>query len=166
MKYDVIIIGAGPTGIFTAYELVKSHQELKIMLVDKGNPIEKRSCPILEKKITKCPPSFGKKQYSGCLPTCSITNGFGGAGAFSDGKFNITTEFGGWMTDYLDESLVLELIHYVDQVYIEHGATEHLTDPFSTKVNEIERKAAAVGIKLLRSQVRHLGTEENLEDIT
>lgn len=163
MKYDVIIVGAGPTGIFTAYELAQGNRKLKILLVDKGNQISKRRCPILEKKIAKCPPSSGRKEYSGCLPTCSITNGFGGAGAYSDGKFNITTEFGGWMTDYLDEDTVLNLIQYVDRVNIAYGASNELTDPYSEQVREIERKAAAVGIKLLRSRVRHLGTEENLK---
>jgi len=167
MPYDVIIVGAGPTGIFTAYELVKkANHKLRILLIDKGSPIYQRKCPILQKKIMKCPSPSGKKEYSGCLPSCSITNGFGGAGAYSDGKFNITTEYGGWMADYLPHQLVLELIKYVDQVNIEFGATNELTNPYSEKVYEIEKRAASVGIKLLRSTIRHLGTEENIKILT
>ena len=75
-----------------------------MLLVDKGHDIYRRNCPILQNKIEKCPPAAGKKEFAGCLPACSITNGFGGAGAYSDGKFNITSEFGGWMTDYLPDS--------------------------------------------------------------
>lgn len=166
MLYDVIIVGAGPAGIFTAYELIEKNPELHVLLIDKGHDIYSRRCPILEKKIKKCPPPAGRKDYSGCLPACSITNGFGGAGAYSDGKFNITTEFGGWMTEYLPPSEVLELIKYVDQINLKHGATLDTTDPTTPEVREIERRGAAVGLKLLRAQVRHLGTEQNLEILT
>jgi uncharacterized FAD-dependent dehydrogenase len=162
-KYDVIIVGAGPAGIFTAYELVQKKPDAKVLLIDKGVNIFRRRCPILEGKISKCPAPTKKKDYAGCLPACSITNGFGGAGAYSDGKFNITTEFGGWMTDYLDNSTVMELINYVDSINLKHGATETITDPTTDKVREIEQKGYAVGLKLLRAQVRHLGTEQNLE---
>ncbi|RXT15267.1 NAD(P)/FAD-dependent oxidoreductase [Ammoniphilus sp. CFH 90114] len=163
MMYDVIIVGAGPAGIFTAYETIENNPELKVLLIDKGHDIYSRRCPILEKKIKKCPPPAGRKDFSGCLPACSITNGFGGAGAYSDGKFNITTEFGGWMTDYLTPSEVLDLIKYVDQINLKHGATLDVTDPTTPAVREIERRGAAVGLKLLRANVRHLGTEQNLE---
>ena len=98
-KYDIVIVGAGPAGIFAAYELFKKNPNLKVALIDKGLDIYARSCPILEEKVEKCP--VRSDGTSGCSPACSITNGFGGAGAFSDGKFNITHEFGGWMTDYL-----------------------------------------------------------------
>ncbi|AYB37871.1 NAD(P)/FAD-dependent oxidoreductase [Brevibacillus laterosporus] len=163
MNYDVIIVGAGPAGIFTAYELIHKKPDLQILLIEKGHNIYSRRCPILEKKISKCPPPAGRKDYSGCLPACSITNGFGGAGAYSDGKFNITTEFGGWMTDYLAPSEVLKLIKYVDEINLKHGATPHITDPTTDAVRDIERKGQAVGLKLLRANVRHLGTEQNLE---
>ncbi|MBB5355971.1 hypothetical protein HNR43_001949 [Anoxybacillus mongoliensis] len=162
-RYDVIVVGAGPTGIFTCYELTLKLPGARVLLVDKGHDIYKRNCPILQKKIEKCPPPVGKKDYAGCLPACSITNGFGGAGAYSDGKFNITSEFGGWMTDYLPDSTVLQLIRYVDEINLKHGATHTLTDPLTDEVREIEKRAYAAGLKLLRAQVRHLGTEQNLE---
>lgn len=159
--YDVIVIGAGPTGIFTCYELAEKNPELKILLVDKGVDIYHRKCPILEKKIDKCPEN--KEGYRSCYPNCSITSGFGGAGAYSDGKFNITSEFGGWMSEYLEDETVEELIHYVDDINLRHGATKTITDPTTRKVKDIERQGMAVGLKLLRAKVRHLGTEENLE---
>lgn len=161
MKYDCIIVGAGPAGLFCAYEFVQKNPNLKILLLDKGHDIYSRRCPVNEHKLAKCP--MNKNGISGCLPACSITNGFGGAGAFSDGKFNITTEFGGWLTEYLDEDKVMELIKYVDSINLKFGATPIITDPTTDKVREIERRALAVGLKLLRSQVRHLGTENNLE---
>ncbi len=161
-KYDVIIVGAGPAGIFTAYELMKKSDK-KVLLIDKGRDIYTRRCPILEGKIDKCPQPNRKKDYAGCLPACSITDGFGGAGAYSDGKFNITTEFGGWMTDFLDDDKVLSLIKDVDAINLEHGAPKTITDPASMEVIDIEKRAYGAGLKLLRSEVRHLGTELNLE---
>ena len=159
-NYDVVIVGAGPAGIFAAYELSKKNKDLKVALVDKGLDIYKRRCPILEHKIKKCPVI---KDHVGCMPACSITNVFGGAGAYSDGKFNITHEFGGWMTDYLSNGVVEDLISYVDEINLEHGATTDITDPTTDKVREIEKRGYAVGLKLLRAKVRHLGTEQNLE---
>lgn len=162
-NYDVIVVGAGPAGIFTCYELATKAPYLKVLLMDKGRNIYKRVCPILQKSIVKCPPPTQKKEYAGCLPACSITNGFGGAGAYSDGKFNITTEFGGWLTDYLPHSEVLELINYVDGINIKHGAVSAVTDPTTPAVKAIEKRGLGAGLKLLRAQVRHLGTEQNLE---
>ena len=164
MKFDVIFVGAGPAGYFAAYELNKLQPSLKIALIDGGNSIEKRRCPVLEHKIKKCP--LNTKGYSECYPACSITNGFGGAGAYSDGKFNITTEFGGWLTDYMDEDQLLDIINYVDKINLDFGATEVITDPNTPIVKQIERRAMAAGLKLLRSKVRHLGTEENLKILT
>ncbi|WP_018922871.1 NAD(P)/FAD-dependent oxidoreductase [Salsuginibacillus kocurii] len=161
--YDVIIVGAGPAGIFAAYEWVRSQPDANILLVDKGHDIYRRSCPILEEKIQLCPPPAGKKEFAGCLPACSITNGFGGAGAYSDGKFNITTEFGGWLTEYLQPSEVMNLIEEVDAINLEHGATESITDPTTEAVRQIEQKGFSAGLKLLRAQVRHLGTEQNIK---
>lgn len=165
-KYDVIVVGAGPAGIFTCYELSLKRPEASILLIDKGHDIYSRNCPILQKKIQKCPPAAGKKDFAGCVPACSITNGFGGAGAYSDGKFNITSEFGGWMTDYLSTETVVDLIKYVDEINLKHGATDTLTDPMTDKVREIEKRAYSAGLKLLRAQVRHLGTEQNLQILT
>lgn len=161
VKYDVIIVGAGPCGIYSAYEFMVKRPELKILLVDKGHDIYHRRCPVLEHKIDKCP--VKKDGVAGCYPACSITNGFGGAGAYSDGKFNITSEFGGWMTEYLPEKEVEDLIKYVDSINLKYGATEVITDPLTDKVRDIERRGYAVGLKLLRAQVRHLGTENNLQ---
>ena len=162
-SYDVIIVGAGPAGIFAAYEFTLKLPEAKVLLIDKGHDIYRRNCPILQKRITKCPPPTNRKSYAGCLPACSITNGFGGAGAYSDGKFNITSEFGGWMTDYLSKQQVIELIKYVDTINLKHGATDTITNPMSDEVRRIEKQGYAAGLKLLRAQVRHLGTEQNLE---
>lgn len=164
MKYDVAIIGAGPCGYFCAYELVEKNPNLKVVLIDKGLSIERRRCPVLEHKLSKCP--VNPKGYNECFPACSITNGFGGAGAYSDGKFNITTEFGGWLQDYIDHDKLMDLIHYVDDINLKYGATPVITDPFTPKVKEIERNAMSVGLKLLHSKVRHLGTEENLKILT
>ncbi|WP_409346371.1 NAD(P)/FAD-dependent oxidoreductase [Paenibacillus sp. MBLB4367] len=162
-KYDLIVVGAGPAGIFACYEMTLRDPGARVLLLDKGHDIYRRSCPILEEKIKLCPPPAGKKDFAGCLPACSITSGFGGAGAYSDGKFNITTEFGGWMTDYLTPSKVLELIQYVDSINLKHGATESITDPTTDAIKSIEQRGYAAGLKLLRAEVRHLGTEQNLE---
>ena len=161
MKYDVIIVGAGPSGYMCAYELANKNKDLKIILLDKGRNIYERRCPVLEHKIERCP--VNQNGYQECFPACSITNGFGGAGAYSDGKFNITTEFGGWLTDYISPDQLMSLIDYVDKINLKYGATEVITNPDTEKVREIERRAMSVGVKLLRSKVRHLGTEENLK---
>jgi len=164
MKYDVIIVGAGPSGYFAAYEFMKKNPKKKVLLIDKGLDITKRHCPVLEHKLAKCPNTL--KGHAECYPACSITNGFGGAGAYSDGKFNITTEFGGWLTDYIEDDDLLKLIDYVDKINLEFGATKEITNPHTKKVQEIELRAMSVGVKLLRAKVRHLGTEENLKILT
>ena len=164
MKYDVVIVGAGPSGYMCAYELANKNPELKILLIDRGRNIYERKCPVLEHKLDKCP--INQKGYRECFPACSITSGFGGAGAYSDGKFNITTEFGGWLTDYIDSDELMNIIKYVDDINLSFGATEVLTNPDTPKVREIERRAMSVGVKLLRSKVRHLGTEENIKILT
>lgn len=160
-KYDVIIVGAGPAGYFCAYELTKLDPNKKILLIDKGRDIHTRNCPVLNHKLEKCP--LNKEGFRECHPACSITSGFGGAGAYSDGKFNITTEFGGWLTNYISTKDLLDLINYVDEINLSFGATPIITDPHTLKVKEIELRAMSVGAKLLRSKVRHLGTEENLK---
>ena len=160
-KYDVVIVGAGPSGYMCAYELANKRKDLKILLIERGRNIYDRKCPVLEHKLQKCP--INTKGYRECYPACSITSGFGGAGAYSDGKFNITTEFGGWLTDYMEPDELMKIIKYVDDINLSFGATEVLTDPGTPKVREIERRAMSVGVKLLRSKVRHLGTEENIK---
>lgn len=161
MNYDIVIVGAGPAGYFSAYELAIKNPDLKICLIDRGLDIFKRRCPVMQHKIEKCPQN--KDGIRECYPACSITNGFGGSGAYSDGKFNITNEFGGWLQDYIGDEKLLELINYVDDINLKFGATNVITNPDTPKVKEIERRAISVGVKLLRSKVRHLGTEENLK---
>ena len=168
MTYDLIIIGAGPAGIFAAYEAVKLSPSAKILILEKGQDIYSRKCPILQGKKKFCPvpevSSLAKSLPSaGCLPACSITSGFGGAGAYSDGKFNITTEFGGWLGEYMPPLKLLELIDYVDSINLAHGAPEQITNPNTEAVRLIEQKIYGAGMRLLRAKVRHLGTEINLQ---
>lgn len=162
MIYDLIIIGAGPCGIYAAIEAVKVSPASKILLIDKGADIYSRKCPILSKKARLCPMDDEGAGYSGCKPACSITCGLGGAGAFSDGKFNITADFGGWLGEYMPSSKLLELINYVDEINLQHGAPIAITDPFSNEAEQIEQRVYGAGLKLLRAKVRHLGTEMNL----
>ena len=109
--YDIIIIGAGPGGIFSAYELATKRPDLKIAVFEAGNRLEKRKCPIDGKRVTKC---------IHCK-TCAIMNGFGGAGAFSDGKYNITNEFGGTLYEYIGKNKATELMEYVDEINMAYG---------------------------------------------
>jgi uncharacterized FAD-dependent dehydrogenase len=147
--YDCIIVGAGPAGIYASYELIKKTKGLKILLVEKGADIYERG---IAKNSTKLSKTF---------PDASITTGFGGSGAFSDGKFNITSEFGGWLSELLPDDVVSELINYCDNINITLGAPLDITDPTTLKVKEIEKKGIAVGLRLLKAKVRHLGTEVN-----
>ena len=110
-KYDVIIVGAGPGGIFSAYELVTNNSEIKVAVFEKGHLLEKRKCPIDGDKIKKC---------ISCK-TCSIMSGFGGAGAFSDGKYNITNDFGGTLYEYIGKKKAIELMEYVDKINMKFG---------------------------------------------
>lgn len=156
MIYDLIIVGAGPTGIFAAYEAIRRRPSAKVLILERGKDIYDRQCPILRGELKLCP-------QPACQPYCSITSGFGGAGAYSDGKFNITSEFGGWLGEYMPASKLLELIDYVDAINREHGAPEQITDPDTEAVRRIEQKVAGASMKLLRAKVRHLGTEINLQ---
>lgn len=149
MKYDVIIIGAGPGGIFSAYELSHSNPDLKIAVFEYGNELTKRKCPIDGVKVTKC---------VNC-PTCSIMNGFGGAGAFSDGKYNITNEFGGTLHEYIGKNTALDLMHYVDEINLKYGGEG--TKLYSTANSEFKTKCLQNGLHLLDASVRHLGTDIN-----
>lgn len=138
LKYDVVIVGAGPMGIYCAYELMIKNPKIQVLLVDKGHDIYNRRCPILEHKIDKCP--VDKSGYSGCKPGCSMTTGFGGAGAYSDGKYNITNEFGGWLNEYMSSEELLDLIKYVDKINLDHGANVEITDPYTEEVRNIEKE--------------------------
>ncbi|HNZ63752.1 MAG TPA: FAD-dependent oxidoreductase [Bacillota bacterium] len=150
-KVDVAIIGAGLSGIFAAYELVVRRPDLNILLLEQGEPIASRNCPILLGKVNTC---------IHCK-TCAIMRGFGGAGAYSDGKFNLTTEFGGWLTDYLDAASVLSLIHDVDAVNQKFGATSEWYSTETPAGESIRRRALACDIHLLNARCKHLGTENN-----
>ncbi len=152
-NYDVVIIGGGTAGIFAAYELYNLHPELEIAIVEQGNPIQKRVCPIIAGKTKAC---------INCS-SCCIMNGFGGAGAFSDGKFNFTTEFGGWLHDYIPPDEVMNLIEYVDSINIRFGATTERFSTYSKEAVELEKQALHYDLHLLKAAVKHLGTEKNLK---
>lgn len=151
--YDVTIIGCGISGIFAGYELTKQNPKLKVLMIEQGNDIFHRNCPIVANKIKDC---------VSCT-TCDIMRGFGGAGAFSDGKFNFTTAFGGWLNDYLDDDVVMKLINYADSVNVEFGATEERFSTYTDAAKAIEKKALENDMHLLQASVKHLGTENNLE---
>jgi len=162
MKYDLIIVGAGPCGIYAAWEAAKLAPNAKILMIERGYDIYNRKCPIMSKKARLCPMIDGEKGFAGCKPACSVTCGFGGAGAYSDGKFNITSEFGGWLGEYMPATKLLELINYIDGINLESGAPPEVTNPDSVEVDLIEQKVYGAGLKLLRAKVRHLGTEMNI----
>ncbi len=151
--YDVAIIGCGISGIFAGYELTKKNPDLKVVMIEQGNDIFGRNCPIIANKIKDC---------IRCK-TCDIMRGFGGAGAFSDGKFNFTTEFGGWLNDYLDDKEVMDLINYVDSVNVDFGATKEMFSTYTPEAKAIEKRALENDLHLLQAAVKHLGTENNLE---
>jgi len=150
MTTDILIIGAGPAGIFTAMELIKKNSRMKITIVEKGHPIEKRKCP--------------KAQTGHCMdckPYCAITTGFSGAGAFSDGKLSLSSEVGGDLPELSGHRLVQDTIDYTDKIYLEFGADpriEGITHP--EEVKAIRRRAIAAGLKLVDCPIRHLGTEK------
>lgn len=164
MDYDVIVVGAGPAGYMCAYGLVEADPTKRILVIDRGRSIRERQCPVLQHKISACPKN--KLYGQSCLPSCSMTCGFGGAGAFSDGKFNITTQFGGWLSDYIPNEKILSLIERCDEVNRKFGATSAITDPYTDEVRKIEQKAIGKGLLLLRAKVRHLGTDQNLLILT
>jgi uncharacterized FAD-dependent dehydrogenase len=152
LNFDVIIVGAGPAGIFSALELADK-TDLSILLLDKGPAIDRR----------KCPASRGM----GCVncDPCSLLAGWGGAGAFSDGKLTLSTEVGGWLNEYCTEEQLWELLKYVDGIYLKFGATKHLYGASPEKFAEIERKASFAGLKLVHQKVRHMGTEKCAETL-
>ena len=149
MRYDVIVIGAGPGGIFTAWELMNRRPDLKVAVFEAGNPLEKRKCPIDGKKVKSCVH----------CPTCAIMKGFGGAGAFSDGKYNITNDFGGTLYEYIGREKALELMEYVDGINVSHGGEG--TKRYTTAGSEFKKICLQNRLTLLDASVRHLGTDIN-----
>ncbi len=148
-NYDVVIIGAGPGGIFCAYELMEKRPDLKVLIVEKGRSIEKRNCP---KRVTKT--------CAGCKP-CSITTGFAGAGAFSDGKLSLSPDVGGNLPEILGYDKATELIHESDEIYLKFGADKNVYGiDKEAELREIRRKAIGANLKLVECPIRHLGTEE------
>ena len=153
MKYDLIIVGAGPAGIFTALELLRKSADpgaLKICLVEKGKPVEKRHCP--KDKTGHC---------VNCKPTCAITTGFSGAGAFSDGKLSLSYQVGGDLPELIGEDLAQDLIRYTDKIYLEFGADPHVEGIYEgSDIKEIRKRAIQAGLQLVDCPIRHLGTEK------
>lgn len=149
MKCDVIIVGAGPGGIFSAYELIKREPSLKIAVFESGNPLEKRRCPIDGDKVKTC---------INCR-TCAIMSGFGGAGAFSDGKYNITNDFGGTLFEHIGKQQAIDLMKYVDEINLKHGGEG--TKLYSTAGTKFKKLCIQNKLKLLDASVRHLGTDIN-----
>ncbi|MBE6577799.1 MAG: FAD-dependent oxidoreductase [Ruminococcaceae bacterium] len=149
MKYDVIIIGAGPGGIFSAYELTQKRPDLNIAVFEAGHALSKRKCPIDGEKVKSC---------IGCS-SCSIMSGFGGAGAFSDGKYNITNDFGGTLYEYIGKKKALELMQYVDDINMRYGGKG--TKLYSTTGTYLKKECIQHDLHLLDASVRHLGTDIN-----
>ncbi|WP_448904155.1 NAD(P)/FAD-dependent oxidoreductase [Eubacterium sp.] len=147
--YDVIIIGAGPGGIFSAYELINKHSNLKIAVFEAGNELAKRKCPIDGDKVKSCIQ----------CKTCAIMSGFGGAGAFSDGKYNITNDFGGTLYEYIGKKKAIELMKYVDKINVEHGGQN--CKLYSTAGSHFKKLCIQNQLNLLDASVRHLGTDIN-----
>ena len=149
MNYDVIIIGAGPGGIFSAYELTRENTDLKVAVFESGHALSKRKCPIDGDKVKSC---------INCK-SCSIMSGFGGAGAFSDGKYNITNDFGGTLYEYLGKKKALELMEYVDEINMRYGGEG--TKLYSTAGSQFKKLCIQNDLHLLEASVRHLGTDIN-----
>lgn len=147
--YDVLIIGAGPGGIFTAYELMEKNPKLKVAVFEMGHELKKRKCPIDGDKIKSC---------IHCK-SCSIMSGFGGAGAFSDGKYNITNDFGGTLYQYIGKKEAIDLMEYVDKINLAFGGEG--TKLYSTAGTSIKKTCMQNGLHLLDASVRHLGTDIN-----
>ena len=146
--YDVIIIGCGPAGIFSALELIKANKKMKILMFDKGNSIKVRKCP--KAKTLSC---------VSCKP-CNISCGFGGAGAFSDGKLSLSKDVGGWLEDYIDTKELNDYIKYVDDIYLSYGGEKKISynEEFA---NEFDYECSKYGLKFIKCPIRHLGTEKS-----
>ena len=149
-NYDLIVVGAGPAGIFTALELLRKGSHASILLVEKGKPVEKRHCPKAE--LGHC---------VNCKPTCAITTGFSGAGAFSDGKLSLSHEVGGELPELIGEEFAQSLIDYTDKIYLEFGADPHVEGVYEGReIKDIRKRAIQAGLQLVDCPIRHLGTEK------
>ncbi|RJS85869.1 NAD(P)/FAD-dependent oxidoreductase [Candidatus Bathyarchaeota archaeon] len=150
MQFDVIIVGAGPAGIFSALELSK-RTDLKVLMLDKGPDLDKRRCPA--------------NRGLGCIncEPCNLLSGWGGAGAFSDGKLTLSSSVGGWLGEYVGQNELNRLINYVDSVYVKFGGSKTLYGTDLDEIERIEREASLAGLKLVRQRIRHLGTENCME---
>ena len=150
MKKDIVIVGAGPAGIFTALEMIRRGSKKSIIIVEKGQSVEKRACP--KSRTGRC---------MNCKPYCHITTGFSGAGAFSDGKLSLSCEVGGDLPQLIGEGLAQETIGYADKIYLEFGADTHVEGVGNPDaVKEIRRRAIKAGLKLVDCPIRHMGTEK------
>jgi uncharacterized protein len=154
-SYDLAIIGAGNAGIFAAYEISRLRPDLSVVILEQGNPIYGRNCPIIDGTQPSCIK----------CGSCSIMRGFGGAGAFSDGKFNFTTKFGGWLNEYISDNDVMSLIRYVDGVNVSFGATTEKFTTSSPKAKKLEKLALEYDLHLLQAQVKHIGTDHTFQII-
>lgn len=148
-NYDVVIIGGGIGGIMTAYRLIEKNPQLKVVIFEKGNTLKNRECPILTKKTQSC---------IRCK-SCAIMEGMAGAGAFSDGKYVITTEYGGWLTDFVGNEVAIEYMEQADKILVEHGATTERYLPN----DDLKKLCLQNGLHMQQAQVKHLGTDSNLE---
>ncbi|MCK8824426.1 NAD(P)/FAD-dependent oxidoreductase [Fuchsiella alkaliacetigena] len=146
-NYDLVIVGAGPAGIFTALELVNSNSDFEVLILEKGRGLDDRSCPAKEKEIS-------------CIScnNCSVVCGWGGAGAFSDGKLTLSTEVGGNLAEYIGQESLAELVDYVDQQYLEFGAPEKVYGASAEEIDEIDYQATQAELKFIPTRIRHLGT--------
>lgn len=148
VEFDVIIVGAGPAGLFAAYELLKNGK--RVLLLDKGRPIEARNCPMKN----------GHRGCAHCAP-CNVVCGWGGAGAFSDGKLTLTPEFGGNLEEYCGRQNLLSLIEAADKVYVDHGADKTLFTPHGEHANRIITRALRAGLDVIPATIRHMGTDRS-----
>ena len=147
-NYDVIIVGAGPAGIFSALELLRQKKKAKILIIEKGRDIDKRICPMKMREIS-----------CAACPECALLSGWGGAGAFSDGKLNLSPDIGGFLSRYTNKDNLGSLINYVDQSYVQYGAPDEVYGGNETEVSHIEKLASANNLSFIPSKIRHIGTD-------
>jgi hypothetical protein len=147
-RYDAIVVGAGPAGIFAAIELIRSRPDARILIVERGKPIKKRACPARQTHCVNC-------------PTCAIMTGWGGAGAFSDGKLTLSTEVGGWLGDFVGPARLAELIDDSDRLWLEFGATTEVHAPEPAEEERLVRAATLAGMRLVPMRIRHIGSDRS-----